>query len=289
MDIVHQDNVSRAYVVEDSADVRLDIFRLPVQGIDIPHDAGTTDLREQIVGAVSIGKTDNRCTLTVVVLGNQIICHLELCKPIINTQFFHIRVRIGVVSQLAAKRRHTRNGVCAVFLNVASEHKERRLRAIPLQRIEKLPCVDIRAVIKGQGYHHRAVAVWLVNTLVIKVTAFSADRFPAGRHVTIGIKMVLVSVDICPAVDVVRCGIRCVPPARRAVLPSRRLIRRRGLRKLLNSRISRSVLRLRRRLAHRLCGCVITQYNSFFRKLRSRKFPDKRKKKKADYHTQGNP
>lgn len=57
MDIVHQDNVSRAYVVEDSADVRLDIFRLPVQGIDIPHDAGTTDLREQIVGAVSIGKT----------------------------------------------------------------------------------------------------------------------------------------------------------------------------------------------------------------------------------------
>ena len=198
-------------------------------------------------------------------------------------------MRIGVVSKLTADRRHARDHICTVFFHIAAEHKERRLCPVLLQRIEKRAGIDAWAVIKGQGYHHRAVAVWLVNTLVIKVTAFSADRFPAGRHVTIGIKMVLVSVDICPAVDVVRCGIRCVPPARRAVLPSRRLIRRRGLRKLLNSRISRSVLRLRRRLAHRLCGCVITQYNSFFRKLRSSKFPDKRKKKKADYHTQGNP
>ena len=32
-----------------------------------------------------------------------------------------------------------------------------------IQRIEKRAGIDVWAVIKGQGYHHRAVAVWLVN------------------------------------------------------------------------------------------------------------------------------
>ena len=87
------------------------------------------------------GKTDNRCTLTVVVLGDQIIRHLELCKPIINTQFFHIRVRIGVVSKLTADCRHARDHICTVFFHIAAEHKERRLCPVLLQRIEKRPLV----------------------------------------------------------------------------------------------------------------------------------------------------
>ncbi len=88
------------------------------------------------------GKTDNSCTLSVVVLGDQIIRHLELGKAVVGAQFFHIRMRIGVVSKLTADRRHARDHVCTVFFHVAAEHKERRLCAVLLQRIEKRAGVD---------------------------------------------------------------------------------------------------------------------------------------------------
>ena len=122
-------------------------------------------------------------------------------------------MRIGVVSKLTADRRHTRDDVCAVFFHVASKHEESRLGTVLLQCIEKISGVDTRTVIEGQRNHHRTVAVRLINALIIKVAAFAADRFPACRHVAVGIKVVLISVDIRPAVRVVSRSIGRIPPA----------------------------------------------------------------------------
>lgn len=93
-------------------------------------------------------ETDDSCTLSVVVLGDQIIRHLELGKAVVEAQFFHIRMRIGVVSKLTADCRHARDHICTVFFHIAAEHKERRLCPVLLQRIEKRAGIDAWAVIK---------------------------------------------------------------------------------------------------------------------------------------------
>jgi len=107
--------------------------RFSIRWSSTPHDARAADRCEQFIGAVSIRETDDSCTLSVVVLGDQIIRHLELGKAVVGAQFFHIRMRIGVVSKLTADRRHARDHICTVFFHIAAEHKERRLCPVLLQ------------------------------------------------------------------------------------------------------------------------------------------------------------
>ena len=114
-----------------------------------------------------------------------------------------------MVSDLASKLKHSLYCGFTTF-HILSQHKESNMNIIFLNSIKKSLCVLSRAIIKGQC-DHRTLFGRIIGTVLIEIVILHTFLNPACLHVSILIKTVCSSINLCKAIDII-CTIRILIP-----------------------------------------------------------------------------
>ena len=174
----------------------------------------THDLGNNFIIAVSIRRTNYRGLLSTGI--NQCLIGIaEFLYNIINTQIQHIQMIPGMVSDLTAKFHHSLHFV-RILSNQLSQHKEGSMCIVLLQTVQKLVCILSRTIIKGKC-DQRAFLLSIVRTILIKIIIVYPLGHPAGLHVSIGIKCIFHSVNLCKTIGII-CTICILIPASAGIL-----------------------------------------------------------------------
>ena len=121
----------------------------------------------------------------------------------------------GMTSNLTTKFKHT-FWCIRIFTDIVTKHKECSMCIVLLQTVQKLVCILSRTIIKGKC-DQRAFLLSIVRTILIKIIIVYPLGHPAGLHVSIGIKCIFHSVNLCKSIGII-CTICILIPASAGIL-----------------------------------------------------------------------
>ena len=213
---MHQNNcsVSQIAVIHNAIVIQICIQIFPVQTVNRPQNKRFPNCRNNFIIAVSIRRTNYRGLLSTGI--NQCLIGIaEFLYNIINTQIQHIQMIPGMVSDLTAKFHHSLHFV-RILSNQLSQHKEGSMCIVLLQTVQKLVCILSRTIIKGKC-DQRTFLLSIVRTILIKIVIVYPLGHPAGLHVSIGIKCIFHSVNLCKTIGII-CTICVLIPTSAGIL-----------------------------------------------------------------------